>query len=113
MTRRKRKDTALEYLYKRALRRQKVLILPLTTISSKFQIVKVGSNNRSGRLGFRGVVAELYRSQGVAGFYRGITPNLLKVVPSTIVAFHMYEFVRTRILIERSLWIRSESPSVS
>ena len=37
------------------------------------------------------VVAKVWRKEGMAGFYRGLGPNLLRVLPSTWVTFLVYE----------------------
>ena len=37
------------------------------------------------------VVVKVWRQEGVTGFYRGLGPNLLRVLPSTWVTFLVYE----------------------
>jgi solute carrier family 25 folate transporter 32 len=44
--------------------------------------------------GIRGVVAKVWRDEGWRGFYRGLGPNVLRVLPATWVTFLMYENVR-------------------
>ena len=39
----------------------------------------------------RDVVAQMWRKEGLAGFYKGLGPNLLRVMPSTWVTFLVYE----------------------
>lgn len=39
---------------------------------------------------FRNIVTR----EGVAGLYRGISPNLLKVIPAVTVSFVAYEYTR-------------------
>lgn len=39
----------------------------------------------------RDVVAEIWKAEGVSGFYKGLGPNLLRVVPSSCVTFLVYE----------------------
>lgn len=43
---------------------------------------------------YRGVgdaIAQTWRKEGMAGFYKGLGPNLLRVLPSTWVTFLVYE----------------------
>lgn len=39
----------------------------------------------------RDVVARTYRNEGAKAFYKGITPNVLRVLPGTCVTFVVYE----------------------
>ena len=41
--------------------------------------------------GMRDVAKKIYRNEGVAGFYKGLTPNLIKVFPSSGLFFLSYE----------------------
>jgi len=41
-----------------------------------------------------GVIKQVWRHEGFLGFYKGLGPNLLRVVPSTCVTFLVYENVR-------------------
>ncbi|KAK5654845.1 hypothetical protein OQA88_6881 [Cercophora sp. LCS_1] len=44
--------------------------------------------------GARGVVRQLWREEGVRGFYRGMMPGVVRVLPATWVTFLVYENVR-------------------
>lgn len=44
------------------------------------------------------VAGDIVRSQGVAGLYRGLAPELFKVVPSIAINFYVYEFMRQEVL---------------
>jgi solute carrier family 25 (mitochondrial folate transporter), member 32 len=46
------------------------------------------------RLGLMGVIRRVWVEEGVMAFYKGLGPNLLRVVPSTCVTFLVYENVR-------------------
>jgi solute carrier family 25 (mitochondrial folate transporter), member 32 len=39
----------------------------------------------------RDVLVQVWRHEGLAGFYKGLGPNLLRVVPSSCVTFLVYE----------------------
>ena len=45
-------------------------------------------------LGLVGTVKSVWVNEGPIGFYKGMVPNLLRVVPSTCVTFLVYENVR-------------------
>ena len=54
----------------------------------------------------RDVVAQMWRKEGMAGFYKGLGPNLLRVMPSTWVTFLVYE--KAKILLPRILDQRTQ-----
>jgi solute carrier family 25 phosphate transporter 23/24/25/41 len=37
----------------------------------------------------------MWRDEGIRGFYRGMIPNYLKVVPSISITFLVYEWMKT------------------
>jgi hypothetical protein len=40
-------------------------------------------------------IAAMWRDEGIRGFYRGMIPNYLKVVPSISITFLVYEWMKT------------------
>lgn len=40
------------------------------------------------------LVRNIVSQEGVAGLYRGISPNLLKVIPAVSVSYVAYEYTR-------------------
>ncbi|KAH7166045.1 mitochondrial carrier domain-containing protein [Dactylonectria macrodidyma] len=48
---------------------------------------------RFGR-GFRGVVTRIWVEEGITGFYRGLVPGVVRVMPATWVTFLVYENVK-------------------
>lgn len=46
------------------------------------------------RVGLLGTIQGIWEREGVMAFYKGLGPNLLRVVPSTCVTFLVYENVR-------------------
>ncbi len=44
--------------------------------------------------GLQATIRSVWRQDGIRGFYRGLGPNLLRVVPSTCVTFLVYENVK-------------------
>lgn len=51
------------------------------------------ADERFGR-GLRGVVVRTWREEGLVGFYRGLVPGVVRVMPATWVTFVVYERVR-------------------
>ncbi|KAI1618026.1 MC family mitochondrial carrier protein [Exophiala viscosa] len=43
------------------------------------------------------LIKQVWHNEGIVGFYKGLFPNLLRVVPSTCVTFLVYENVRWRL----------------
>lgn len=50
--------------------------------------------SRGQRPGLVGVIRDVWVKEGVMAFYKGLGPNLVRVVPSTCVTFLVYENVR-------------------
>jgi solute carrier family 25 folate transporter 32 len=64
---------------------------PYQVVRSRLQTYD--SEERFGK-GIRGVVGKVWREEGVRGFYKGLGPNVLRVMPATWVTFLVYENVR-------------------
>ena len=41
--------------------------------------------------GMRDVARKIYQNEGIPGFYKGLTPNLVKIFPSSGIFFLSYE----------------------
>lgn len=64
---------------------------PYQVMRSRLQ--NYDAEERFGR-GIRGVAAKLWREEGVRGFYRGLVPGVVRVMPATWVTFLVYENVK-------------------
>ncbi|CAG9999721.1 unnamed protein product [Clonostachys byssicola] len=64
---------------------------PYQVLRSRLQNYQ--SEERFGQ-GFRGVVRKTWREEGVRGFYRGLVPGVIRVMPATWVTFLVYENVK-------------------
>ena len=60
---------------------------PYQVIRARLQTYDADKKYKSAR----DVVAQMWRKEGTAGFYKGLGPNLLRVMPSTWVTFLVYE----------------------
>ncbi|CUS21175.1 LAQU0S02e07646g1_1 [Lachancea quebecensis] len=68
---------------------------PFDLLRRRFQVLAMGQNE----LGFRyksvaDALVTIGRTEGFKGYYKGLTANLFKVVPSTAVSWVVYEAVR-------------------
>lgn len=70
---------------------------PYQVVRARLQMYDAESTYKSAR----DVVAQVWRKEGLAGFYKGLGPNLLRVMPSTWVTFLVYE--KSKVLLPRML----------
>jgi len=69
------------------------LTFPMDILRRKMQVTGLAS------IGYKytsawDAIRCIARDEGIAGFYRGIWPNLLKVAPSIATSFYTYELVK-------------------
>ncbi|RSL99312.1 hypothetical protein CEP52_009793 [Fusarium oligoseptatum] len=64
---------------------------PYQVLRSRLQNYE--ADERFGR-GIRGVVVRIWREDGLRGFYRGLMPGVVRVMPATWVTFLVYENVK-------------------
>ncbi|KAJ3169760.1 hypothetical protein HK101_011427 [Irineochytrium annulatum] len=65
-------------------------LFPADLIKSRQQIMEVGPNVRSG---FGQIAADIWRAQGVKGFYRGCGITVARSAPTSAVIFGSYEWM--------------------
>ncbi|KAJ6121839.1 hypothetical protein N7512_004304 [Penicillium capsulatum] len=71
-------------------------------VTYPYQVVRSRLQTYEAHLLYRGVtdvVAQIWTREGLAGFYKGLGPNLFRVLPSTWVTFLVYE--NTRVLLPK------------
>lgn len=64
------------------------------SITYPYQVVRSRLQTYDARVIYRGasdVVSQIWSREGLAGFYKGLGPNLFRVLPSTWVTFLVYE----------------------
>lgn len=55
--------------------------------------------------GMREVFSRTFQAEGIRGFYKGLLPNMLKVVPSASITYLVYEEMKTRLSLKwRFTW---------
>lgn len=67
---------------------------PLALLRTQMQMQEGATD---GGLALRQLAENIYSRDGIRGFYRGIGPNLLKVIPAVSTSYTVYEFVKTRL----------------
>ena len=76
---------------------------PYQVVRARLQMYDADRTYRSAR----DAVAQMWRKEGMAGFYKGLGPNLLRVMPSTWVTFIVYE--KAKILLPQVLDPREQT----
>ncbi len=67
-----------------------VLTYPYQVVRARLQTYEAGQTYTSAR----DTVAQIWRREGLGGFYKGLGPGVVRVLPSTCVTFLMYENAR-------------------
>ncbi|KAL3425668.1 mitochondrial folate carrier protein [Phlyctema vagabunda] len=80
-----------------------VTTYPYQPIRSRMQMQN--AEERFGK-GMSGVVAKIWREDGIKGFYRGVGTSVLRVLPATWVTFMAYENVRFYL----PIWVGDRQP---
>ena len=71
-----------------------ILSYPHQLVRARMQMYNPADLTLRPSLGVIGVIQKIWRHEGYLGFYKGLGPNLVRVVPSTCVTFLVYENVR-------------------
>ncbi|KAK4543081.1 hypothetical protein LTR36_005858 [Oleoguttula mirabilis] len=81
--------TNLDYLYLSAVSKMFAgsLTYPYQVVRARLQVYDARDRYK----GAADVVQQVFRREGLAGFYKGLGPNLVRVLPSTCVTFLVYE----------------------
>eukprot|EP00475_Leptophrys_vorax_P033162 TRINITY_DN5188_c0_g1_i2.p1 TRINITY_DN5188_c0_g1~~TRINITY_DN5188_c0_g1_i2.p1 ORF type:complete len:190 (-),score=32.16 TRINITY_DN5188_c0_g1_i2:37-606(-) len=64
---------------------------PLQVIKSRLYQKVQGTKNQLKYKGIRDVITRVVAAEGVRGFYKGLTPQLMKTVPASAMTFFAYE----------------------
>ncbi|KAF2404526.1 mitochondrial carrier [Trichodelitschia bisporula] len=68
------------------------------SVTYPYQVVKVRLQSYEAKTNYLGVIdvlGKIWKHEGVMGFYKGLGPNLVRVLPSTCVTFLVYENMKT------------------
>ncbi|KAG0257742.1 hypothetical protein BG011_003768 [Mortierella polycephala] len=78
-----------------------VATYPYQVLRSRLQMM---SNPQTGQVVYTGVmdcIRKIKRAEGILGFYKGVAPNVIRVLPGTCITFLVYETV--------SAWCRNHA----
>ena len=67
---------------------------PLDVIRRRMQVAYIDASHKA-NIGWIELAQLLYRTDGIIAFYRGILPNLLKVIPAISTSFVTYEYSKS------------------
>ncbi|CAH0481897.1 unnamed protein product [Peronospora belbahrii] len=77
-----------------------LVTFPIDVVRRRLQISAIHAENAGIRPTTTGIASELFRKQGVSGFYRGLTPELMKVVPMVGITFGTFERLKKVLIAE-------------
>ncbi|KAE9338907.1 hypothetical protein PF008_g11825 [Phytophthora fragariae] len=77
-----------------------LLTFPIDLVRRRLQISAIHAKNAGIRPTSWGIASELFQTQGVRGFYRGLTPELMKVVPMVGITFGTFERLKKLLTVE-------------
>ena len=71
-----------------------VLTYPLQVVKTRIQDVRNAQSSLDTRVleGSVDTVTKIFNHEGIGGFYKGLTPSLLRVVPASALTLATYEF---------------------
>ncbi|KAH7287143.1 hypothetical protein KP509_32G040000 [Ceratopteris richardii] len=70
---------------------------PLDLVRRRIQMKGAGGRTSIYEMGILRTFVHIWKAEGWRGFYRGILPEYLKVVPSVGIVFMTYEFMKSRL----------------
>ncbi|KAH9743094.1 hypothetical protein KPL70_003184 [Citrus sinensis] len=73
-------------------------VYPLQVVRTRMQAQRM--NTESAYTGMSNVFKRTFKSEGLRGFYKGLFPNLLKVVPSASITYMVYEAMKKSLELE-------------
>ncbi|CAI5743217.1 unnamed protein product [Peronospora destructor] len=77
-----------------------LVTFPIDVVRRRLQISAIHAENAGIRPTAAGIATDLFRTQGVSGFYRGLTPELMKVVPMVGITFGTFERLKKVLTVE-------------
>lgn len=68
---------------------------PLDLVKRRMQLQGAAGTSSVCKSSITGTIRQIFQKEGLRGFYRGIVPEYLKVVPSVGIAFMTYETLKS------------------
>ncbi|KAG0202053.1 hypothetical protein BGX28_005303 [Mortierella sp. GBA30] len=70
-----------------------VATYPYQVLRSRLQMMSSGQNGEPAYTGVMDCIRRIKRAEGILGFYKGVAPNVIRVLPGTCITFLVYETV--------------------
>lgn len=70
---------------------------PLSLIRTRLQAQEVPMDS-SQRDTMTKLISNIWRNEGIRGMYRGLLPNIIKVVPAVSISYVVYENMKKKLL---------------
>ncbi|TDH66877.1 hypothetical protein CCR75_005352 [Bremia lactucae] len=77
-----------------------LLTFPIDVVRRRLQISAIHAKPAGIKPTSLGIASELFQAQGIRGFYRGLTPELMKVVPMVGITFGTFERLKKLLTVE-------------
>lgn len=75
-----------------------IIIYPFDLLRRRFQIINMpGNKARYDYTSIRDALIKIYKRESFLGLYKGLAPNLMKVIPATAFQWWVYELVITKL----------------
>ncbi|RUS15928.1 mitochondrial carrier domain-containing protein [Jimgerdemannia flammicorona] len=65
-----------------------------TVSTYPYQVIRARLQNQRTKIKYAGVldtIRKIYWAEGLVGFYKGLAPNVIRVLPGTCITFLVYE----------------------
>ncbi|RLN57895.1 hypothetical protein BBJ29_005862 [Phytophthora kernoviae] len=77
-----------------------LVTFPIDVVRRRLQISAIHAESAGIKPTPSGIASELFQTQGISGFYRGLTPELMKVVPMVGITFGTFERLKQLLTVE-------------
>ncbi|KAG7396688.1 Hydrogenosomal carrier protein [Phytophthora boehmeriae] len=77
-----------------------LVTFPIDVVRRRLQISAIHAESAGIKPTPSGIASELFQTQGISGFYRGLTPELMKVVPMVGITFGTFERLKQLLAVE-------------
>ena len=70
-----------------------------STVTYPFIVIRtiMQDHRTEEKMGFSKVCSYVYREKGLHGFYGGLKPDLIRLLPSNTIVFIVYEFMKRKL----------------
>lgn len=71
-------------------------ISPLDVSRTRLQLLEIANKNEKSKLnyGYLELIKDVYRKEGIEGFFKGVKPRIFVKIPSTAISMWLYEYMK-------------------